>query len=502
MNSKPGLTCWPVLFVLATLAACGGGGGGDGSAAAPTSNNPAAAPAPNNGGGAGAGTPTQGVARYNGPGNDYDSASALAVDAAGNVYVTGSSNDSDSSSDYATIKYDANGNQLWEARYGPENQNDSASALAVDAAGNVYVTGHSEVSFGSRAIYATVKYDTNGNQLWVALYNGPGNGLNIATDLAVDATGNVYVTGYSAGSGTSFDYATVKYDSNGNELWVARYAGLIWFDGMVINASDYASGLAVDVAGNVYVTGTSGTGIVADYATVKYDANGNQLWVARYNGPDGSDDSSRAIAVDAAGNVYVTGTSNGLGPNADYATIKYDPNGNRLWVARYNGPGPGNAYDSATALAVDAAGNVYVTGHSAGSGTSADCATVKYDTNGNQLWVARYNGPGNNTDAASALAADAAGNVYVTGYVYVTGPNEGATSFDYDYATIKYGANGNELWVARYNGPVNGDDHGPVTGEDFATDLVVDATGNVYVTGRSYGSGTYLDYATIKYSAP
>ena len=85
----------------------------------------------------------------------------------------------------------------------------------------------------------------------------------------------------------------------------------------------------------------------------------------------------------------------------DYATIKYDANGNQLWEAHYNGPG--NATDRATALAVDAAGNVYVTGYSIGSSTSEDYATVKYDANGNQLWEARYNGPGNSRDEATIV---------------------------------------------------------------------------------------------------
>ena len=98
---------------------------------------------------------------------------------------------------------------------------------------------------------------------------------------------------------------------------------------------------------------------------------------ARYNGPANSEDFAHAIAVDAAGNVYVTGWSLGLGNHSDYATIKYDPDGNELWVARYNGPG--NSTDVATAIALDAAGNVYVTGESFGGlGTREDYATIKY----------------------------------------------------------------------------------------------------------------------------
>ncbi len=119
-----------------------------------------------------------------------------------------------------------------------------------------------------------------------------------------------------------------------------------------------------------------------------------EAWIARYNGRAGFQDTARALAVDAAGNVYVTGNSDREEFNTgDYATIKYDAEGNQLWVARYNGPA--NYIDYPTALAVDASGNVYVTGWSTGAGTLTDYATIKYDSNGKQLWVARYNGAGN-----------------------------------------------------------------------------------------------------------
>ncbi|MBI2303339.1 MAG: SBBP repeat-containing protein [Chloroflexi bacterium] len=98
--------------------------------------------------------------------------------------------------------------------------------------------------------------------------------------------------------------------------------------------------------------------------------------MARYNGPGNSTDEARAMAVDGSGNVYVAGVSAGSDGYFDYATIKYDTGGNQVWVARYNGPG--NADDMARALAVDGAGNVYVTGYSAGIGTSSDYATIKY----------------------------------------------------------------------------------------------------------------------------
>jgi uncharacterized delta-60 repeat protein len=419
------------------------------------------------------------VARYDGPANSLDRAYAIAIDTSGNVYVTGYSYGSGNSPDYATIKYDTSGNELWAARYnGPGDYYDYALAIAVDTSGNVYVTGRSYGS-GTNYDYATIKYDTDGNEEWAARYNGPSNLWDSAYAIAVDTSGNVYVTGVSYGSGTGSDCATIKYDTNGNQLWAARYNGLA-------NFSDGARAIAVDTSGNVYVTGFShGSGTYNDYATVKYDTNGNQLWVVRYDGPANSADFANAIAVDTSGNVYVTGWSFGSGTNYDYATIKYDTNGNHLWAARYDGPA--NFADGANAIAVDASGNVYVTGQSYGSGTYGtyeDYATIKYDTNGSQLWAARYNGPGNWHDSAYAIAVDTSGNVYVTGH------SRGIGTY-VDYATVKYDTNGNQLWAARYNGPGNA---------DGANAIAVDTSGNVYVTGLSQGIGTHVDYATIKYS--
>jgi hypothetical protein len=98
--------------------------------------------------------------------------------------------------------------------------------------------------------------------------------------------------------------------------------------------------MVIDIHGNVYVTGSSqGLTSSYDYVTIKYDASGNQIWNARYDGLGNTYDEAKSIAVDSTGNVYVTGSSIGLNNNYDYATIKYDSSGNQLWVARYDGPG-------------------------------------------------------------------------------------------------------------------------------------------------------------------
>lgn len=385
-------------------------------------------------------------ARYNGPGNDDDEAFSIAVDLSGNVYVTGRSlgqpRVNGTEFDFATIKYNSAGVQQWVSRYnGPGDGFDFAKSIKVDNAGNVYVTGES-TGDGTGGDYATIKYNSNGIVQWVSRYDGPGNN-DEANALALDAAGNVYVTGRSP-VGVDIDeedgdYTTIKYDNNGIVQWISRYDGPV-----AGNFNDNALAIAVDGSGNVYVTGVSASSNAEDafdYATVKYDAaTGKELWVARYNGPGNSLDIAVDVAVDAARNVYVTGQS-AAEPNEtnfDYATIRYDANGNEVWVSRYNGSA--NGTDQASALALDDAGNVYVTGRSDGAGTAADFATIKYNTAGAEQWVERYNGPANGNDGTAIfigfftshpIAVDGSGNVYVTGLS--TGIGTG-----FDYTTIKY----------------------------------------------------------------
>jgi uncharacterized delta-60 repeat protein len=412
------------------------------------------------------------VRRYDGPGNYYDTARAMAIDSSGNIYVTGDGYGNGTACDYVTIKYDPDGNELWRNTYnGPGSRVDNPFDIVLDSSDNVYVTGGSDV-FHYNDDFTTIKYDQDGNQLWVAIWPNEQNSLDeIAHKLAVGPTGDIYVTGWSRDKDTGIDYATVAYDPDGNELWVARYNG-------PNNHHDYARAIATDFSGNVYVTGHSssnGTGV--DYVTVAYDSTGNELWVDRYNGPEDRNDYANAIATDKEGNIYVTGGGQ------NYTTIAYDSLGNKLWIARYDGDG--NSYDQAQALALDPQGNIYVTGGSVGDGSWCDYTTVVYDSTGNELWVARYEGLDNYYNEAREIALDTTGNVYVTGWSQELG-------YSFDITTIAYDSSGNELWQVNYNGPGNGWD------EPF--DLILDSSGNIYITGRSEGNGTRYDYVTIKYS--
>jgi WD40 repeat protein len=379
----------------------------------------------------------------------------------------------------------APGAQLWAKRIaGGGDPTAGAAAVVVSPAGDrVFVTGESGNG------YATVAYSAaTGARLWVERYPGPNHWTDYATAIAVSPDGKtVFVTGTSVGT-TPGDYATIAYNAaTGARRWFQRYSA-------PGDSYDTAFSIAVSPSGkSVFVTGGSG-GIVTDtdYLTVAYSAvTGARRWVRWYDGPGNVDDAGISIAVSPASTaVFVTGTSWGTGTSYDYATIAYNAaTGKQLWVARYNGPGNGD--DTALSVAVTPAGkSVFVTGYSKGAASGQDYATVAYSAStGARLWAKRYNGSGNGRDQGHAVAISPSGRI-----VLVTGHSKGATS-GADDATIAYNAaSGARLWVTRYNGPRNGD--------DAAASLTISAAGTTaFVTGTSQGGSTGFDYATIAYNA-
>jgi hypothetical protein len=253
-------------------------------------------------------------------------------------------------------------------------------------------------------------------------------------------------------------------------VWTNRYNG-------TGNNTDVAQAVAVDASNRVVVTGYSlGSGSF-DYATVQYSGTGVPLWTNRYDGPGNAADTAKAVAVDGSNDVIVTGYS-GIGTNNDYVTIKYSPSGVPLWTNRYSSSVGGN--DQAFALAVDQSNQVVVTGSSGG-----DYATIKYSTAGVALWTNRYNGPANNFDIPVAIGVDSSNNVIVTGRSLAGGVGS-------DYLTIKYSGAGVPLWTNRYNGLANNIDE--------PSALVVDASNNIIVTGRSVTD--LYSFGTVKYSSP
>jgi uncharacterized delta-60 repeat protein len=374
----------------------------------------------------------------------------------------------------------AQSTQEWEASYG---NSVVPRAMAVDGDGNMYITGYGFTS-GQGYNFLTVKFNSSGEKEWDVKFNGTTNNDDYARYIALDKDGNIYVAGIaSTGSSNSTnDIAIVKYNSAGEEQWSAIFNG-------ESNGFDSPTAVAVDASGNVYVTGISvSSNGTEDYVTIKYNSTGDEQWKSFYNGPGNSDDEAIAIALDDQNNIYITGRSKhgSFGSTFDIATIKYNNSGEEQWVARYDGPA--NDVDAGVSAAVDGSGNVYVTGVSTGSGTLYDYATIKYNSNGEEQWVKIYNGDANREDTPVKILLDGSGNIYVTGQ------SRKSSSFDSeDYATVKYNSSGDELWVKRFDGDASS--------SDIPIDLKIDDENNIYVTGYSEtGSGAVTkDICTIKY---
>jgi len=282
-------------------------------------------------------------------GSSSDQGLSITLDASGNVYTTGffqwtvdfdpgagtADLTSVRGSDVFVQKLDASGNFLWAKSFGGYSD-DYGYSIAVDASENVYTTGYFErtvdfdpgvgtanlTSVGARDVFVQ-KLDVSGNFLWAKSFGG--SSYDIGHSIKVDASGNVYTTGYfertvdfDPGAGTanltsagSTDVFVQKLDTSGNFLWAKSFGD--WFD-------DYGYSIAVDASGNVYTTGIfegtvdfdPGAG-TADLTSLgdcnvfvqKLDASGNFLWAKSFG--DWFDDYGYSIAVDASGNVYTTG---------------------------------------------------------------------------------------------------------------------------------------------------------------------------------------------------
>ncbi len=418
------------------------------------------------------------IQNYSSDINGMDMAVDIKSDNNSNFIVLGAKYNSSMSGDFLLLKYDSNGKLLWSKSY-DGGGNDMVSALVTDAAGNIYATGSAGMSASTSAI-VTIKYSPDGTLLWAKKYNGPVNSLDQGNAVAVDNAGNVYVCGSATWSGFFSDYAILKYDQNGNLLWVSHYNG-------PGNFADAAQDIAVDNEGNSYVTGMSsgGAGFGSDYGTVKLDKDGNQVWVKRYNGSANSEDVAVLIKLDDAKNIFVSGTSLSKTSSTDITTLKYSNAGDELWTKIYNGPL--NGQDQIQAAVVDAAGNIYIGGNVGSTSvrnSDRDFVVIKYSSAGNESWAKTFNGTGNGWDNLTGLGLDPAGNVYAVGQSM-------GTETGNDYVTLKYNSNGDQQYIKRYNSIKD-------TSDQAAGITVVD-NDNFVVTGVTKISLKSGEITTIKY---
>lgn len=409
------------------------------------------------------------VRRYNGTANGEDQAYAVVTDKDGNIIVGGYSYAAGSGVDYLTIKYTPDGMGLWTNRYdGPAHGTDKIQSVALDGAGNVYAAGLSGADivtikyssqgapvwtndysgtggfllFGALAVdpsgnayllpddfgsdfLTTVKYDLNGNPAWTNFFRSSPTSTDVASAIAVDTSGNLFVTGYSFDSGSgATTFLTMKYAGNGSGLWTNRYS---------LVGLESASRVILDPQENVIVAGDSQGGTVQHkYAVVKYSNNGAALWTNILAAADYTGGGVPGIATDPMGNVFLVGATPGA-TTADYTSVKYAGTGQPLWTNRFVDPNAG--VEVLFGAATDNAGNLYWAIESASpTGANYNYVTLKYAPDGAAVWTNRYNGPANADDTPRAMTTDRAGGVYVTGT-----SSSGGTSFGaLDWATVKY----------------------------------------------------------------
>ncbi|MDY0326035.1 MAG: SBBP repeat-containing protein [Candidatus Cloacimonadaceae bacterium] len=410
-------------------------------------------------------------------GTNDDEAKSIACDSSGNTYATGSFSGSATFGDSTLIssgfrdifvsKLDSAGNWLWTTRAGASNSDDYGSGIAVDNAGNVYLTGYFGLHAGSSADFGdgtlicsgsseifVAKLDSAGNWLWAK--SAGGTGADFGRSIAVDSEANVYLTGRYAGpvsfgsfslpcNGNS-DIFIAKLDNAGNWLWARRTGG--------VNGVDESWGIALDSAANIYLTGEfyanvsfGNTTLIssgeAEIFVAKLDSGGNWLWAKKAGGV--STDRSYAIAVDSAANIYLTGDFyNNAGSSSTFGTTTLTSSGGRdIFVAKLSSDGNwlwaksagGIGVDCGYGIAVDSSSQVYLTGcfgYLAGANASFGSSTLtgsgdydifvaKLDSEGNWLWAEKAGGT--NADYASGIALDGYSQVYLTGYygAYVGG---------------------------------------------------------------------------------
>jgi hypothetical protein len=349
-----------------------------------------------------------------------------AMDADGNLLLVGSAGAPPGNRDNIVVrKVRPDGTWAWSAiRLAPASGRATATGIAVDANGDVLVSG---LEGAGLAAFLTVKFDgETGGQLWerVATAQLP---FTAAAAIAVDANEDVIVAGTESVSLPGefhTDFLIVKYQGDsGQELWRAKYVG--------VGLSANVAAVAIDASGDTVLSGYIVAASGEEFVTAKLDGvTGQQLWARVLPGSVGGSNRPAGLALDGSGDVIVTGWTRPSGGTANVATIKYSgSDGTTLWDRRYDGAVPGD--DFATGVAVDERGNVSVVGRTDSEGTGQDFLTLHYGNDGTLLWSRTFNASGTSNEMAQAVSLDAHGNVFVTGGAL------GAVN-DWDFTVVGY----------------------------------------------------------------
>lgn len=383
--------------------------------------------------------------------------------------------------DALVVKYDSSGTQLWDTSYDSgENNGDVATCVTVDDSGNVLAAGYQNVTVGAGLLgdeIVLLKYTAAGDFVWSAVPDTLGT-YSHAKDIILDTDGNAVLTGFNA---YPRDVDIASFDPDGNQIFHSDFSG-------EFGSYDQANALIISPTGDIILGGTTSSQNVADFLTVKYDQNGNYQWKAEFDGNAHLDDAIWAVATDDNGNVYVSGASETENNIRDIVTIKYDPDGNELWQAHYDGFA--QLSDVPVDMKVDSEGDIYVCGYSdVNENYSRAVILIKYSSSGSLLWEKSLKGtyPDGN-DKPVKLDFDSQGNIYIISWL--TDMTDG--DINYDYGLSKFSPSGDSLWTVKYNGTANGN--------DYPEDFCIGSDDDIYVTGFSLNAEDSNEILTIEYN--
>lgn len=369
-------------------------------------------------------------------------------------------------------------NKVWEQATGHPTLAFDHIATARQGT-EVFIVGNT-YHFGEQENFLITKYNTSGTLLWQKEYNSISSDRDFGMDAYIKGT-HLYVTGFSWDSASNdADLVTLKLTlDSGNIVWTATYAG-------TYGGYDAAAGVRVDNSGNVYVAGSEQTGVMdSKIIVVKYNSSGTQQWVTGYDST-GYFDGAVAIEMDPSGNRLQTiGFSGSAFSSWDFVTHSFSSAGSVTGYSRSANPNGG--ISKPVAFTQDYAGDLYVLGNIAISGTNNDIKLIKYDTLFNQVWVRTFGCADSLDDEAAAMAVDAQGRVIISGF---TSRSNGAT----DMLTLKYDKNGNIVWSRTIASP---DLTKNATGRDVKVEM--SAASTIYVAGKVYNNSNY-DYLTASYT--
>jgi hypothetical protein len=418
---------------------------------------------------------------YDGTGHSGDLAYDLVLAPGGTaVYVTGSMMPSGAvKSDVAVIKYKAGGSRAWRRTYdGAAHGNDEGDAVVCDRSGNVYVGGFTDTATHGQD-FLLIKYDAAGHRTWVRTFGGSANGDDAIKALALDAKGNVYAAGVSIplSNNPSRDATLVKWTPTGRRAWVRAYDGPVGLD-------DEFRDLAIDtVRGRVYAAGVVGIDPTRPgWLLTRYSTAGTRAWAQTYSVANTANDCT-SVALAPGGTVVQAGNAGQTAVHRYDALVKkWTPAGAVSWSASY----PGADSDGFADVAVDRQGGVFAVGFTLSGLGNEDALICRVTPSGLMNSEITLGGLGD--DRFAAVACDAAGHVYATGYV-------GTTPYKRDWITAKLSNDlGTVLWQPRAR-------ENDVACDDMPAAIAVRTGTNagVYVTGRGSQTAATWDWLTIKY---